>query len=379
MQSGDPVTLATDRIEVSVNCEIDQTFRVESVASMFDVSVSERSTETFKVQVAKPTEDWQIGAIVGPSGSGKSTVAREAYGKQLWEGARWPRGKSLLDGFDKSNDVKEITQMLTAVGFSTVPAWVRPYQVLSNGQKFRCDLARALLSNHELIAFDEFTSVVDRTVAKIGSAAVAKSIRKGIVAKKFVAVTCHYDILEWLTPDWVLDMASGKLARGCLRRPGIELSIRRVKPKSAWPLFKRHHYLSGSLGPCIAAYVAFVDDQPVAFCAGGPMLGRKNFVRLTRTVVLPDFQGVGIGSTLSDWTAARFAASGKRVAATTGNPAMIAKRQRSPRWRVHSVSRHGKPPTATFRTGKNNSDRYVGALNRATVAFEYVPQSDARY
>ncbi len=58
-----------------------------------------------------------------------------------------------------------------------------------------------------IIAFDEFTSVVDRNVARIGSAAIAKGIRKHQILCRFVAVTCHYDILDWLTPDWVIDMA----------------------------------------------------------------------------------------------------------------------------------------------------------------------------
>jgi len=67
----------------------------------------------------------------------------------------------------------------------------------------RVDLARALLEEKKLIVFDEFTSVVDRDVAKISSAAVAKAIRK--TKKQFIAVTCHFDIIEWLEPDWIFN------------------------------------------------------------------------------------------------------------------------------------------------------------------------------
>jgi ABC-type ATPase with predicted acetyltransferase domain len=49
---------------------------------------------------------------------------------------------------------------------NSVPSWYKPYQVLSNGEKFRADLARKLKSN---TVIDEFTSVVDRTVAKAAS------------------------------------------------------------------------------------------------------------------------------------------------------------------------------------------------------------------
>lgn len=74
---------------------------------------------------------------------------------------------------------------------------------MSGGEKMRCDLCRALLSNDELIVFDEFTSVVDRNIAKIGSFVVQKNIRKK--NKKFIAVGCHFDIEDWLMPDWVFN------------------------------------------------------------------------------------------------------------------------------------------------------------------------------
>ena len=40
--------------------------------------------------------------------------------------------------------------------------------------------------------FDEYTSVVDRTVAQIGTAALAKTVRAR--GQQFVAVTCHEDV-----------------------------------------------------------------------------------------------------------------------------------------------------------------------------------------
>lgn len=92
---------------------------------------------------------------------------------------------------------------LSSVGLASVPSWLKSYHVLSNGEKMRCDLARAILSKEKLFVFDEFTSVVDRNVAKIGSFAMQKAIRK--TDKQFIAVTCHYDVEDWLLPDWVFD------------------------------------------------------------------------------------------------------------------------------------------------------------------------------
>lgn len=103
-----------------------------------------------------------------------------------------------------NRSVEEITKAFNAVGFSSPPSWLKPYQVLSNGEKMRCDLARAILSDDELFVFDEFTSVVDRNVAKIGSFAMQKAIRKQS-NKKMIAVTCHFDVEDWLLPDWVFN------------------------------------------------------------------------------------------------------------------------------------------------------------------------------
>jgi hypothetical protein len=93
-------------------------------------------------------------------------------------------------------------------------------------------VARALCDPAPLVVIDEFTSVVDRTVAQIGSAAVAKAVRR-TPGKQVVCVTCHYDVEEWLCPDWVVEMPTGNFARRSLQRPPIELEVARVH-SSAW-------------------------------------------------------------------------------------------------------------------------------------------------
>lgn len=96
----------------------------------------------------------------------------------------------------------EIEKMFYAVGFGSVPSWLKPFDVLSNGEKMRVELARAMLQG-DFVVFDEFTSVVDRQIAQTASMAINKAVHR--TGKKFVAVTCHYDVLEWLQPDWVFD------------------------------------------------------------------------------------------------------------------------------------------------------------------------------
>jgi len=262
------------RVDIVAECPVHDSFRVQQVAGMFDVSLEAKCRQEFHVEVPELDESWQIGVIVGPSGSGKSTIAREAFGKWLYTSERWPKDKAVVDAFGDKLSIKQVTGMLTAVGFSSPPAWVKPYSVLSNGEQFRCDLARALLRDAPLVVFDEFTSVVDRTVAKIGSAAVSKSLRDRKISKRFIAVTCHYDVVEWLEPDWVLDMASGTLERRRLRRPEIQLDIYRGKV-AGWKLFAKHHYLNASLAPSAVCYYALYEGRPVGICAFLPMLGKK--------------------------------------------------------------------------------------------------------
>ena len=214
----------------------------------------------------------------------------------------WPSEQAVIDGFGDL-PIRSIVGLLTAVGFSSPPAWIKPYAVLSGGEQFRCDLARALAtalagrgaeSERPLVVFDEFTSVVDRQVAQIGSAAVAKAVRGDLAAVRFVAVGCHYDVAEWLEPDWVIDMATRKLERRRLRRPAIQLEVFR-SGRNLWPLFAPHHYLSGKLSVAARCYVATWQGRPVTFCALLPVIGQRGYWRFSRIVTLPDYQGIGLG------------------------------------------------------------------------------------
>src|SRR5580700_337396 len=224
----------------SIDClrsvPIERTPRVKQLEGLFDVPPAQRSERRWKVSLPIEERPWNIGLIVGPSGCGKSTLARECFACP--PEPTWPSDRAIVDAFPPTLGIKEIVSLLSSVGFSSPPAWLRPYHALSTGEQFRVRIARALAESNELTVIDEFTSAVDRTVARIGSAAIARTVRAA--GKKFVAVTCHYDVADWLGPDWIYDPAADEFAWRCLQgRPRIPVEIRRVH-RSAWRLFKQH-------------------------------------------------------------------------------------------------------------------------------------------
>jgi hypothetical protein len=212
-----------------------------------------------------------------------------------------------------------------------------------------------------LVVFDEFTSVVDRTLAQIGSAALARTVRRP--GLQFVAVTYHEDVEPWLTPDWVYRPAEQRFAwRDPFRRPPIELRLFRAWP-SAWALFAPHHYLSHALNPSSVCFRATWTHQPVAFSAWLPFVGHGSPTRREhRTVCLPDYQGVGIGNAVSATLAAMWPALGYRAISTTTHPAMIRSRLASPHWQMP------RPPN--FAAAHEEALKH--ATTRLTAGFCYV-------
>jgi ABC-type ATPase with predicted acetyltransferase domain len=180
----------------------DKTFRVSNVISNFDLDI-EHIDEHFTGNIDIEGGEWNVGLIVGGSGTGKSTIAKECFGEAYSSSQYTYSAKSVIDDMPKGKSIKEIEKAFTSVGFASPPSWLKPYGVLSNGEKMRVDLARNILDDKELIIFDEFTSVVNREVAKTSSYAISKAVRKQ--GKKFIAVACHRDIIEWLEPDWIYD------------------------------------------------------------------------------------------------------------------------------------------------------------------------------
>ena len=240
--------------------------------------------------------DWNIGVVVGPSGSGKTSIGKMIFGdNKIYDYAQgWDVSKPIVDCIAPQGDFNEVTGALANVGLGDVPAWLRPFRVLSNGEQFRAGLAKIICEKPSEIVIDEFTSVIDRQIAKIGSQAFQKAWRRGNPKGKVVLLTPHYDILEWVQPDWVIDTKTKQFVKERLRRPDIVLDIWKVD-QSYWRFYKPHYYLNLPMPIAAEYFIGTVDGELACHMAVSPRFEIKGY-RGTRLVTMPEWQGAGVGS-----------------------------------------------------------------------------------
>lgn len=358
-EEGDLFTPST-RPEMRCFVEVDDISR--ELAEAFDYSFEGSLTFTPPAMPAPP-EEFGIGLIVGPSGSGKSTLLKQ-FGHEAE--MVWDVGKSVASHF---TDADEARTRLGAVGLNSIPAMLRPYHVLSTGEKFRADLARRLKDD---AVIDEFTSVVDRTVAKSCSYALRRFVDKSEM-RRIVLASCHYDIIEWLQPDWIFDTNTGQMAgRGLVQRPSINIELLPCTA-AAWPIFRPHHYLDANLNQSSRCWLAIWDGVAVGFTSiiAFPSGSFQKAWREHRTVVLPDYQGLGIGVRISDAVGAMVKADGGRLFSKTSNHRMGDYRDSSPLWRPTSKNRRKRLDYDHNRPTKENAykDRH---MHRLCYSHEYM-------
>lgn len=343
-----------------ISTKVPTSFRAEKVKGMFDVDMTEIKKE-FDVAIPIEGKKWNVGLIVGSSGSGKTTIAKRVFDQfDLFSGFEWS-SDTFLDDFDDSLSAKQIVESLSKVGFASPPDWLKPFSVLSNGQKMRAELARVILESERPIIYDEFTSVVDRQVAQIGSAAIQKFIRKE--GKQFIAVSCHYDIEPWLEPDWVYDASAKEFKWGSLRRPSIEVQVRRAQ-QDEWERFAEFHYMNHEHNTAAHKYIAEINGDVVAWCSvlHFPHAHIKNMKRIHRLVVKPDYQGIGIGNAFLNEIASRYKKEDFRVTITTSSPALIFSLKNSKRWAMTRKPGRVQKPNSGILKQSHSAQRLTASL-----------------
>jgi energy-coupling factor transporter ATP-binding protein EcfA2 len=372
------------KIEIRNRCSDFNSYRAARVKSLFNAE----SGCNFDLDADLDLDgEWSIGVVVGPSGSGKTSIGRAIFGDPapFWEPG-WPADRPIIDAIAEGGDFNAVTGALGSVGLGAVPTWLRPYPVLSNGEKFRADLARLVCDAPAVAVVDEFTSVVDRQIAKFGALAFAKAWRR-LKGNRVVLLTPHYDVVEWLEPDWVFDTAKRSFARGSLRRPKFDLEIWKTDG-SYWPLFEPHHYLKLPRMVGAAYYVGAVDGELAVHLAVSCLnKGKKVEARACRLVTMPEWQGAGVGFRfLNEICAmqergdpdARLSGRDTTTIFHTSHPQLCSALRRDKRWRQLSATMFGtskrkSAATITAAPGGRKSEGYGGHF-RAVQGFRYYGQ-----
>ena len=330
---------------------------LETIKTKYDI----KDYKETKVEIPQlPTDG--IVLIVGTSGSGKSTILRS-----LGE----PKHPDVNDEayvIDNFSSPERGEELLLSCGLRTIPAWFRTPATLSNGERHRFEMAVCL--DQGINTIDEFTSVVDRDTAKSLAYSVRKYYDQQNTQTPLYIASCHRDITEWLDPDYVYDtdlrvLENRRSLHRLGRRPPISLTIRSAS-NTYWRLFGKYHYLDTALARGAHCYVGLIDNKPVVFGAvihstSGTL---HSYWRGHRTVVLPEFQGLGIGSAFSDAVAEIYHSRGLLYYSKTAHPAFGEHRNRSALWQATSTN--GKSRAASY-LNKDGSKRAMPGYGGTTV------------
>ena len=290
--------------ELTLTSPVAKSFRATKAANSLDIDAEKKSIHHFKVQADIKTP-FNIGVIVGASGSGKTTLAKHIYGEEAFKEILNP-SLPVIEQFPESLSYDECAAMLCGVGLTAVPCWIRPAYTLSNGQKARAECALQMArEDSNVIVIDEWTSVVDRTVAKVMSHCIQKHARK--TGKTVVLLSCHYDVLDWLNPDWIIDANKQAYTNRRLlwqdfkRTEQLQFDIREAD-KSTWRYFSRYHYLNEKLAGGKQLFYGLWDgNNQIGFLAFTNYVPhrkdrlQKMQLHFNRLVIHPDYCGFGLG------------------------------------------------------------------------------------
>ena len=363
---------------VQLKSDPSASFMATKAAQSMDIDVTKKLTHNLTV-AADVTSSYNVGLIIGNSGSGKTTLTKQIYGEDCFVSMLDP-AQPIIDQFPDSMTYDDRANILNAIGLSQVVCWIRPVATLSNGQKFRAEAALKIAhaKDGENICIDEWTSVVDRTVAKVMSHALQKSARK--FKKSFVLCSCHDDVIEWLQPDWIIDCNKqtydDRRSLRQVRTEQLHFEIREVH-RSTWRMFARYHYLSDRLpGGSIYTFGLFHDDQQIGFqCFANYVPIKKGatpIYHFNRTVIHPDYVGLGLGIKIIDETSKLMKKAHKfRIMAKFSSVPVYKSMIKNSSWRLVNAQTETSKATGTMARSRNATIRQKVKW----YSFEYVVAS----
>jgi ABC-type lipoprotein export system ATPase subunit len=265
------------------------------IAEAFGISAGYKKNV---VDVELPEELPKITYITGESGCGKYTLLRMIgdvdNNRNVPEDPLWLWGET----------IDESLNYLSKVGLGDATMFVSTYEELSDSQQYRAELYHALLSDDDILYFDEFLSTLDRQTAKSVAFVFQKIVRKS--NKKAVLSTAHEDLSTYLQPDleivgeafpheWnVIEYNNRDISNPFIE--GLEFEWEDKEWYRDCRLGELHYKgkYTGGVKDYLAAYY---NEKLVGFLISTYRMhdgGR----RISRLVVHPSYRSVGIGRTI---------------------------------------------------------------------------------
>lgn len=204
------------------------TGKVSDVMRAFGITVQRLKSNAILHNCTINLSPGQICYITGPSGSGKSVILREFYNhcenenKLNIDDIPLANDKTCVDAIEKitnnqdtnykriTNNQRansntgflEILRTLSYAGLTDVFCVLNSPANLSEGQKYRYRIAKAIASDKQFIFADEFCSQLDRVTAAVISHNLRKFATK--TGKTFILASAHDDLLADLRPEVIV-------------------------------------------------------------------------------------------------------------------------------------------------------------------------------
>jgi GNAT superfamily N-acetyltransferase len=135
-------------------------------------------------------------------------------------------------------------------------------------------------------------------------------------------------------------------------------------------MFRQYHYLNSNIGAGVRCYTAIYNTKPIAFIAVAAVKMKIAYYRVSRLVVLPDYQGIGLGKQLLDFIAELYTTQTKLpFYLVTSNPQLVKGNNSS--W---NINRFGHANIGRHNSKINNGLRCSLSRNRITVTLRYIPK-----
>ncbi len=117
---------------VRLESPVATSFRCQKAADSLDIDATKKSVHELSIN-ADITTPFNVGVIVGASGSGKTTLAKQIFGDDIFD-FEYDASKPVIEQFPDDFSYEDCAKLLSGIGLTSVPCWIRPIYTLSNGQ-----------------------------------------------------------------------------------------------------------------------------------------------------------------------------------------------------------------------------------------------------